>query len=243
MKAMILAAGMGTRLKPLTDTMPKCLMPLAGRSLIAWTLSWLKEHGVTECIINLHYLPEQVKEFVGGGSRFGLKVHYSFEPVLMGTAGAIKKVADFYDEPFYLVYGDNFSQWNLGKLNGVFELHRPLAVMAVHWRDDVTQSGMIEMAADGKIMKIVEKPAVEDVTSNYVNAGFFFMDPRILQFIPPDQYCDFSYDVFPKVLQAGQEMYAVKMDTPIIGIDTLKAYEKANILAEKISMGMDDKGH
>ncbi|KAF0119750.1 MAG: nucleotidyl transferase [bacterium] len=242
MKAMILAAGMGTRLKQLTDNRPKCLMPLAGRPLIEWTLSWLKEHGVTECVINLHYLPEQVKAFICDGSQFGLKVHYSFEQILLGTAGAVKKVADFFDEPFYLIYGDNFSQWNLQELRDVFELQRTIAVMAVHWREDVSQSGMIEIAADGQIAKIIEKPTIEDVTSHYVNAGFFFMDPGIFQFIPPDQYCDFSYDVFPKVLQAGQKMYAVKMDETIIGIDTLEAYAKANVLAEKISLGIVDKG-
>ena len=241
MKAMILAAGMGTRLKPLTDNRPKCLMPLAGRPLIEWTLDWLKQHGVTECMINLHYLPEQVKDFVGDGSRFGMAVQYSFEPALLGTAGAVKKVADFFDEPFYMIYGDNFSQWNLQGLKGVFSHQHPMVVMAVHWRDDVKHSGMIEMAADGQITKIIEKPKIEDVTSHYVNAGFFFMDPGIFQFIPPDQYCDFSYDVFPSVLQIGQKMYAVKMDEPIIGIDDLAAYEKANVLAEKISLGMDDR--
>lgn len=242
MKAMVLAAGMGTRLKPLTDNRPKCLMPLAGRLLIEWTLSWLKQHGVAECIINLHYLPEQVKNFVGDGSRFGLEVRYSFEPVLLGTAGAVKKVADFFDEPFYLIYGDNFSQWNLRGLKEVFNHQHPIAVMAVHWREDVTHSGMIEMAADGQIQRIVEKPKSEKVISHYVNAGFFFMDPGIFNFIPPDQYCDFSYDVFPMVLQAGQKMYAVKMDETIIGIDTLEAYEQAKAFAERISLGMNDKG-
>jgi NDP-sugar pyrophosphorylase family protein len=233
---MILAAGMGTRLRPMTDNRPKCLMPLAGRPLIEWTLRWLKEHNITECIINLHYLPEQVEEFVGDGSQFGIDVHYSFEPVLLGTAGALKKVERFFDEPFYMIYGDNFSQWNLRELQGVFQRRHPLAVMSVHWRDDVTQSGMIEMAADGRIMKMIEKPKIDDVTSHYVNAGFFYLDPGIFQFIPPDLYCDFSYDVFPSVLQAGHEMYAVKMDTTIIGIDTLEAYERANALAETISL-------
>jgi len=239
---MILAAGRGTRLKPLTDDRPKCLMPLAGRPLIEWTLRWLKEHGVTECIINLHHLPERVKGFVGDGSRFGLAVRYSFEPVLLGTAGALKKVADFFDQPFYLIYGDNFSRWNLKELERVFELHRPLAAMAVHWRGDVTHSGMIEMGADGRITKMIEKPRIEDVTSNYVNAGFFFMDPEIFQFIPAGQCCDFSYDIFPRVIKAGRSLYAVKMDDPIIGIDTVEAFEKANVYAEKLSSQMDDKG-
>jgi NDP-sugar pyrophosphorylase family protein len=234
-KAMILAAGMGTRLRPKTDHRPKCLMPLAGRPLIEWTLHWLKEHNVTECVINLHYLPKQVEEFVGDGSQFGLEVHYSLEPVLLGTAGALKKVERFFDEPFYMIYGDNFSQWNLRALQNVFQDRHPLAVMAVHWRADVTQSGMIEMAADGRITRMIEKPAVADVTSHYVNAGFFCLDPGIFQFIPPDLYCDFSYDVFPRVLQAGLKLYAVKMEETIIGIDTLEAYERANALAEDIS--------
>lgn len=242
MKAMILAAGMGTRLKPLTDNRPKCLMPLAGRPLIEWTLSWLKGHGVTECIINLHYLPEQVKDFVGDGSRFGLEVHYSFEPVLLGTAGAVKKMADFFDEPFYLIYGDNFSQWNLRKLKNVFEHRHPMAVMAVHWREDVTHSGMIGMDEDGRIRRLVEKPKADEVTSHYVNAGFFYMHPRILEDIPPGRYYDFSYDVFPALLRRRESIYAVKMDAPIVGIDTLEAYEIANVFAEKISPGMDNKG-
>jgi NDP-sugar pyrophosphorylase family protein len=232
LKAMILAAGMGTRLRPMTDERPKCLMPLAGRPLLEWTLRWLKEHGVTECIINLHHLPERVREFVGDGSQFGIEVHYSFEPVLLGTAGALKKVQRFFNEPFYMIYGDNFSQWNLGELRNVFHDRHPLAVMAVHWRDDVTQSGMIEMEADGLIRKMIEKPGKDDITSHFVNAGFFFLDPEIFQFIPPDQYCDFSFDVFPRALRAGQILYAVKMDETIIGIDTLEAYERANVLAE-----------
>jgi NDP-sugar pyrophosphorylase family protein len=100
----------------------------------------------------------------------------------------------------------------------------------------VTQSGMIEMAADGRIRKIIEKPKINDVTSHYVNAGFFYLDPGIFKFIPPDLNCDFSYDVFPRVLKTDQKMYAVKMDATIIGIDTLEAYERANALAENISL-------
>lgn len=251
---MVLAAGVGTRLRPLTDTCPKCLMPLAGRPLIDWTLSWLAGTGVTECMINLHHLPDTVKNFVGDGSRYGLVVHYSYEPTLLGTAGAVKKVADFFDSPFYLIYGDNFSQWDLGLLKGRFdELHgcpasssdsasaeptapevAPIAVMAVHWREDATQSGMIDMAEDGRILRIVEKPRANEVTSHYVNAGFFYMHPRIVDEIPAGQYSDFSYDVFPHILLGGERMYAVKMVKPIIGIDTMEAYEKASQWAAKI---------
>jgi NDP-sugar pyrophosphorylase family protein len=220
-------------------------MPLAGLPLIEWTLNWLKRHGVTECVINLHYLPEQVRDFVGDGSQCGMAVHFSFEPILLGTAGAVKKVADFFDAPFYVIYGDNFSQWDLRWLKACFDdrcAAAPMAVMAVHWRDDVTQSGMIEMAKDGRILQIVEKPRTEAVTSHYVNAGFFYMHPRVLEDIPSGKYFDFSYNAFPALLRRGDCMYAVKMDEPIIGIDDPDAYERACQLAEKILSGKNHKG-
>ena len=110
---MVLAAGLGTRLRPLTENTPKCLIPLAGKPLIDWTLHWLNRHAVTECVINLHHLAEKVRAFVGNGECYGLRVHYSYEPELLGTAGAVKKVASFFNEPFLVVYSDNFTQWKL----------------------------------------------------------------------------------------------------------------------------------
>jgi len=237
LKAMILAAGKGTRLLPLTKNLPKCLMPLAGRPLIDWQLAWLKKHGVTECVINLHYLPEQVRAHCGDGAAFGLHVEYSFEPELLGTAGAVKKVADFFtDAPFLVIYGDNFSQWDLGRLKVCFEqpgsTAAPLAVMAVHWREDVTHSGMVETDAADRILRYVEKPPADAVTSHWVNAGFYYLNPKVLEYIPAGEFCDFSYHIFPAMLQAGQPLYAAKMEDPIIGIDTLEAYKRADEYAK-----------
>jgi NDP-sugar pyrophosphorylase family protein len=234
MKAMVLAAGLGTRLRPVTDGVPKCLVPLAGRPLLDWTLGWLASLGIRECVINLHYLQEKVKEFAGDGSRYGLRIHYSHEPELLGTAGAVKKVAAFFDEPFYVIYSDNFSQWDLRKLAEVSESEIAIGAMAVHWREDVTQSGMVEMAEDDRIRRLVEKPKPEEVTSHYVNAGFYFLNPAIFKYIAEGRPCDFAYDVFPKMLEAGEKIYAVKMEDSIIGIDTLEAYEQANELAKNI---------
>jgi len=177
---MVLAAGMGTRLRPLTDNCPKCLMPLAGRPLIDWTLRWLRSAGVSECIINLHYLPDEVKGFLGDGSQYGIKIHFSFESELLGTAGAVKKVADFFDRPFYVIYSDNFSQWDLTRLKLEFDKRETKAVVAIHWREEVTQSGMIELDGDNRIRRIIEKPKAEEVTSHYVSAGFFTWIQRSL---------------------------------------------------------------
>jgi mannose-1-phosphate guanylyltransferase len=234
MKAMVLAAGKGTRLRPLTDNRPKCLMSLAGRPLIDWQLRWLRAHGVHACVINLHYLPEMVRAFVGDGVKYGLQVHYSYEPELLGTAGAVRKVADFFDEPFCVIYSDNFSQWDLQKLKHANQNHGAVATVAVHWREDVSSSGMVELDGDDRIVQLVEKPKPQDVTSHYVSAGFFYLDPTILKYIPEGQFCDFGFDVFPAMLKAGERIYAVKMDEPIIGIDTKEAYEEANELAKKL---------
>jgi mannose-1-phosphate guanylyltransferase len=228
---MVLAAGMGVRLRPLTDNSPKCLMPLAGRPLIDWTLRWLKSVGVTACLMNLHYLPDKVRNFLGNGESYGLRVDYSYEKELLGTAGAIKKVADFFTEPFYTIYADNFSLWDLRKLKIAYELKNPVATVAVHWREDVNQSGMVELDADDWILRLVEKPKTEDVASHYVNAGFYYLNPRVLDYIPEGKFSDFGHHIFPKMLQAGEKIYAVKMEDPIIGIDTLEAYEKANAYA------------
>lgn len=190
--------------------------------------------GVEECVINLHYLPDMVKGFVGDGERYGVRVRYSYEPKLLGTAGAVRKVADFFDEPFYVIYSDNFSQWDLLNLKNVSENHGAVATVAVHWREDVTQSGMVELDGDGRIVRLVEKPRPQDVTSHYVSAGFFYLDPGILKYIPEGQFCDFGFDVFPAMLKAEERLYAVKMDEPIIGVDTKETYEKANELAEKL---------
>lgn len=238
MKAMVLAAGLGTRLRPYTLVTPKCLMPVCGRPLMDWTLHWLRRFGVTECVVNLHHLPEQVQGFVGDGSRYDLRVHYSLEPELLGTAGAVASVAEFFDGPFYVIYSDNFSQWDLTRLKDKFEEQGPAGTIAVHWREDVTWSGMVEFDGAGRITRLVEKPKPEQVTSHYVSAGFFYLDPAVLEYIPRrGRFCDFGFDVFPAMLRAGERLYAVKMDDPIIGIDSKEALERANQLARSLEGG------
>src|SRR4030042_502733 len=234
MKAMVLAAGLGTRLRPLTEDKPKCLVPLAGRPLIGWALEWLRRAGVTEFVINLHYLPEKVQRFVGDGSGYGLKVTYSYEPELLGTAGAVNKVASFFDTPFYVIYSDNFSQWDIRKLKFEYERNNSIGTVAVHWREDVTQSGMVEFDQNNRILRLVEKPKPEGVTSHYVNAGFYYLNPRVFNYIPEGKPCDFAFNVFPEMLRAREEMYAVKMEDPIIGIDTIESYNRENELALKL---------
>ena len=153
---------------------------------------------------------------------------------MLGTAGAVKKVADFFDRPFYVIYSDNFSRWDLGNLKSAFERRDAAAAIAVHWREDVTQSGMIDFDGDGLISRLVEKPKPEEVSSHYVSAGFFYLDPRVLRYIPGNGFCDFGFHVFPEMLRSRERIFAVSMEEPIIGIDTVDAYERADRLAREL---------
>src|SRR5437667_3561774 len=116
MKAMVLAAGKGTRLGNLTRSVPKPLLPVAGRPLLSYTLALLADAGVTEVVVNLHHLAAQVQERLGDGSRWGLRVRYSAEESLLGTAGAVRRAADAFSEPFLVVYGDNLLDFSVGRL-------------------------------------------------------------------------------------------------------------------------------
>ena len=139
---------------------------------------------------------------------------------------------------FRYIYSDNFSQWDLKRLVEVHEKNRALATMAVHWREDVSQSGVVELDQDSRILHLVEKPKERQSQDNhYVNAGFYFLDPKVLDYIPDGRFCDFAFDVFPKMLEAGERIYAVKMEDPIIGIDTVEAYYQANGFAKKLLAG------
>jgi len=143
-------------------------------------------------------------------------------------------VANFFDHPFFVIYSDNFSQWDIRKLVDIYQKNHSLATMAIHWREDVTQSGMVEFDQNNRVLNLVEKPQDEDATSHYVSAGFFYMNPKVLNYIPEGEFSDFGYDIFPKMLRAGEKIYAVKMEDPIIGIDTVESYKKADELALKL---------
>lgn len=203
---MILAAGEGRRLRPLTDRLPKCMLPIAGKPLLEYTIGWLARFGVQEIVINLHYLPDCVRGHFNDGSDWGVKISYSPEEHLLGTAGAVKSVAGFFDAPFFLWYGDNLSRCRLDLL---YELHcrrQAMVTMALFRRDEVSQSGIVGLGQDQRIIRFLEKPAPHEVFSNWVNAGIFVMEPAILDFIPAGAESDFSLDILPALLAAGKKM-------------------------------------
>jgi NDP-sugar pyrophosphorylase family protein len=222
-KAMLLAAGRGTRLRPLTETISKCMVRVAGKPVLEHNLEWMRKFGVTDLIINVHHMPEAVKDHFGDGKRWGLHINYSDEQELLGTAGAVKKVADFFDAPFFVWYGDNLSTCRLDRL---WEFHLKkggVATIALHEREDPTQSGIVGLDEHERILRFLEKPRPEQVFSHWVSAGIFVLEPHALEAIPSEGAPDFGRDVFPAMLDQGAALYGYRMsnDEGLWWIDTV----------------------
>src|SRR3972149_4042044 len=172
MKAMVLAAGEGRRLRPLTEQLPKPMVPLAGRPLLEYVVVWLRRYGVKDLVINLHHHPEAIRDHFGDGSAFDVHITYSYEPELLGTAGAINAVAHlFAEETFLIVYGDNVTNCDLARLVAYHRAKGGLSTIALHYREDVTQSGMVVTDDADRVTHFREKPPASEACSNWVNAG------------------------------------------------------------------------
>jgi NDP-sugar pyrophosphorylase family protein len=210
-KAMLLAAGKGTRLRPLTETVSKGMVPIAGKPLLERNVEWLRRVGVTDLVVNLHYLPEAVMDHFGDGSRWGVNITYSFEEELLGTAGAVKKAASFFDDAFFVWYGDNLSTCRLDRLWEFHQARGGVATIALHYRDDPTQSGIVGMDENDRIIRFLEKPRTDQVFSHWVSAGIFVLDPCVLEVIPSGGACDFARDVFPALIESGAALYGYRM--------------------------------
>ena len=228
-RAMLLAAGEGTRLRPLTEKCPKPMLPVGGRPLIEHTLRQLVKVGVREAVINLHHHPEAVIDYFGDGSKVGLHLEFSIETDLMGTAGGLKKVEDFFvREPFYLMYGDNLSTCDLLKLSQAHQEYGGLATIALLWKEDVSPHSAVEILPDNRIVKFVEKPRRGEEPSHWFSAGVNIMESEILSYIPPEQYFDFGFQLFPKVLGKGKRLYGYYMseNEGLWWIDTPEQYKR-----------------
>jgi mannose-1-phosphate guanylyltransferase len=226
--AMLLAAGRGERLRPLTDTMPKCMVPIAGKPLIEHNIEWLRKYRVTDLVINLNHQPESIVNYFEDGSRWQIGIKYLFEPELLGTAGGVKNAADHFDGPFFVWYADNLSTCRLDRLWSVHAGGDSTATIALHQRDDPTQSGIVGLNSSGRITRFLEKPRPEQVFSNWVSAGIFVLDHCVLDAIPQG-FSDFGRDIFPMLLERGITLrgYRMSEDEGLWWIDTPQDLKRA----------------
>jgi NDP-sugar pyrophosphorylase family protein len=248
MKAVILAAGKGERLGQLTQLAPKPMIKLNGKPILEYNIDLCRSFNVLDIYINVHHLGDQIMDYFEDGSRFGVKIQYSVESSLLGTAGAVKSIAnniwknesgnpsqspastpsDFIIDPFFVIYGDNFSNYYLQDLVNQNNLTKSIATVGFHHREDVTTSGVAEFDQSDRIISFIEKPCPGQTNSHWVNAGIYFLHSDILQFID-NGYSDFAKDVFPKLLAKNIPMYGVLSKSEVKAFDTPEMLKK-NIL-------------
>jgi len=227
MKAFILAAGKGTRLGELTEKSPKPMLPLAGRPLLEYTISWLKKYGIQELIINLHHLPQTVTSYFGDGTKFGVSILYSEEKALLGTAGALDPMRAHLQERFLLMYGDLLTNVDLDALIQWHLKKDAKLSMTVYNVEDPTRAGIVEMTADGRLVRFWEKPPREKVFSTLANAGIFIVEPEIIDFVPHNSYFDIGYDLLPALLTNGVGVYCHPINGYLLDIGIPTHYRQA----------------
>lgn len=239
MKALILAAGKGTRLKSLTADRPKPMLPVGDEPLLAHHVRRLHAAGVREIAINLHHAADVITDYFGDGSRFGVRLTYSYEPELMGTAGAAKILESFLDETYFVVYGDVFTNIGLVELAQFHSIHRaqsdsPLALtMSLYRVPNPTECGLVEVDSVGRVMRFVEKPPADQVFTDLANAGILVCDPAVMTITPAATVFDFGRDLIPLLLEQGGGVFgkAITADEYVIDIGTPAGFERAQILA------------
>jgi NDP-sugar pyrophosphorylase family protein len=229
MKAVILAAGVGSRLRPLTDTCPKPMLPIAGRPLLARTLDWLRASGVSEAALNLHHLPDAVRGGLGDGASWGMTLRYSYEPELLGSAGALRRIAQRFpgwiDQTFALIYGDMLCDIDLAELLAAHHAAQAILTLALKHTSTPHTQGMIELDTAGRVRRFVEKPA-EWAGGNLANAGVYLCEPAILDAIPAG-ISDFGHDIIPALLAAGATVCGHLATGYLLDIGTPEAYAQA----------------
>ncbi len=227
MKAMILAAGEGTRLRPLTDSCPKPLVPLAGKPLLEHTLCHLRSQGITEVAINLHHRVEAVMSQLGDGRRLGVTITYSVEETILGTAGALSKLDRYFTETFLLLYGDMLTDVAVAPLAEFHRTKGALATIGVFRVEDPSACGILDMEADGKVKRFLEKPKPDQVFSRWANTGIYVLEPRIIEYIPRSTFYDFAFNLFPELLSKGQPLYGCPVQGYVRDIGTWDNYRQA----------------
>ena len=229
MKAVILAAGVGSRLRPLTDTCPKPMLPIAGRPLLARTLDWLRANGVAEAALNLHHLPDVVRAGLGDGSEWGMTLRYSYEPELLGSAGALRTIAERFPgwlgQTFALIYGDMLCDIDLVGLLAAHQSDRAMLTLALKRTATPHTQGMIELDPAGRVRRFVEKPA-DWRGGDLANAGVYLCEPAMLAAIPPG-FSDFGHDIIPTLLATGATVYGRLTPGYLLDIGTPAAYAQA----------------
>lgn len=228
MRAVLMAGGSGTRLRPLTCDLPKPMVPILNRPIAEHIINLLKRHHITEVIATLHYLPDVLRDYFQDGSDFGVQMTYAVEEDQpLGTAGCVKNIAELLDETFLVISGDSITDFDL---TGAIEFHKQnksKATLILTRVPNPIEFGVVITDSEGRITRFLEKPSTSEIFSDTVNTGTYILEPEVLEYLPANVECDFSKDLFPLLLDKNEPMYGYVADGYWCDVGHLDAYREA----------------
>ncbi len=229
MKAVIMAGGEGTRLRPLTCGRPKPMVPVANKPVMEHIIDLLKKHGIHDIAVTLQYLPELIREYFDDGKAFGVRMRYYVEQKPLGTAGSVKNVEDFLEDPFLVISGDALTDIDLGNAIAFHKSKRAMATLVLKRVDIPLEYGVVVTDDSGRIVRFLEKPSWGEVFSDTVNTGIYILSPEIFNWIKSDEVFDFSKDLFPALLKENKPLYGYVTNDYWCDIGDICAYMQANM--------------
>jgi mannose-1-phosphate guanylyltransferase / phosphomannomutase len=228
MKAVVMAGGEGTRLRPLTSNQPKPMVPIVGKPCMEHILELLREHGLTDVIVTVAFLPQAIRSYFGEGETLGLTVGYSVEESPLGTAGSVRLAARQLDETFLVISGDALCDLDLTKLIEFHKERGAAVTIGLKSVDNPLEFGIVVTDEEGRIERFLEKPSWGQVFSDTINTGIYVLEPEVLKHVPTDRPYDFSKELFPYLLEMGRPLYGYVMDGYWQDIGNLDQYRQAN---------------
>ena len=242
MKAVIMAGGFGTRLRPLTSNLPKPMVPVANKPMMEHIVALLKKHGITDVMCALFYQPEIVSSYFGDGSQFGMNMYYRKAEADYGTAGSVRNVMDFLDERFIVISGDVLTDFDLTAALKFHQKKKAKATLLLTHHPNPLQFGVVMTDDEGKITRFLEKPSWGEVFSDTINTGIYIIEPEVLDLIPEKQEFDFSKNLFPLLLEHHSELYGYITNGYWKDIGSLHEYQDAHLDVLRGNVNVNMKG-
>jgi mannose-1-phosphate guanylyltransferase/phosphomannomutase len=239
MKAVVMAGGEGSRLRPLTANRPKPMVPVGNQPIMEHILTLLKRHGINEVVTTLYYLAEEIQGYFGDGSDFGVRMSYSVETMPLGTAGSVKKAENqLRDDTFVIVSGDALTDCDLSKAIQFHKQKGSLATLILYRVQSPLEFGVVITDENGRVVRFLEKPSWSEVFSDTVNTGMYILEPEVLAMMEPGTPYDWSGDIFPRLLAEGKPIYGYVMDEYWTDVGSLTQYREAqeDLLSGRVNL-------
>ncbi len=242
MKAVVMAGGEGTRLRPLTSNQPKPMVPIVGKPCIEHILELLRGHGFLDVVVTVAFLPQAIRSYFGDGENLGIGIEYSVEESPLGTAGSVRLASDRLDDTFLVISGDALCDIDL---NEIVEFHRAqgaAVTIGLKSVENPLEFGIVVTDEDGRVERFLEKPSWGQVFSDTINTGIYVLEPEVLRHVPRDRPFDFSKELFPLLLEMGRPIYGHVCEGYWQDIGNLDQYRQANFDALDGKVNLDISG-